>query len=320
MAKSFRITLLLAGLVAVSLVASHGAAASQAQAPRGITVTPAFQQVEISSSETEHPVSFTITNNEPSAQTINLSAADFNTLNETGGLLFVGTNPTALQKKYGLAKWLGLDQQQITLAPKQTAAVQAKVLNLPDLKPGGHYGALMLALNNASSGNRKNNVALHPIASSLLFVTKLGGDTHKLGLQAVDIKRSIFSLPGSVTLRFHNDGNTHVVPRGSVRLIDSNGTLLRKGVINENSSIILPETSRLYYVPLKQITSSSRLGHYIIKVDFRFDGTSQFRSFLKNLIYIPLGKIVSFLVLLAAAGWLVRNALIVKRKPKNKNK
>jgi hypothetical protein len=270
--------------------------------PPGITVSPAFQQANISADEPQHQVTFKITNNESTARTFDLSVQDFNTLGESGGLFFVGTNPTELQKKYGLAKWLEIPQKSITLQPKQTQTIQAQILNLPDLSPGGHYGALMLQAQSGGSSSGNNKVSVRPIASSLLFVTKIGGDTHRLSLASVSFNRTLFSLPSSVSLRFHNDGNTHVVPRGNVYIRTANGKLVSRGTINENSNIVLPETYRQINVSLQNIGGFVPLGKHSLYVDFRFDGIDIYRSYRQDFYVLQLWAIVLAILVLGGIG------------------
>lgn len=308
--KLFCLILVTAALV---LSANHKASAT-AQQPDGLTVSPAFQMVTVPVGASQQPVSFKITNNRPVAQSFSLSVADFNALNESGGLFFVGTNPTSLQKKYGLAKWISLPQASISLQPKQTMTINATILNLPDLNPGGHYGALMIAL---GGQNQPGSIAIHPIASSLLFVTKLGGDTHRMSLKSVSFDSRLFKLPSKMTLRFHNDGNTHLVPRGSVSIFNPNGKLISKGIINENSGILLPEVDRDYSVSLHKVAISNLPGKYKIKVDFRFDGLNQYRSYQKTFFYIS-GPLVSLFLIAAISAfviliWLYKNKIGTKQ-------
>lgn len=288
----------------ISLIGNVSAAPTekQAQPPKGITVSPAFQLASVKANEDQHTLNFKVTNNRPTDQTINFSVADFNTLGESGGLAFVGTNPTELQKKYGLANWVRLSQTSATIAPGQTATINASVLNDSSLAPGGHYGALLLSLDTGNASGQ-NKIALKPIASSLLFVTKVGGDTHKMALAGVDASHSIFKLPDSVNLRFKNSGNTHLVPRGIVNVTAPDGTVVKKGVINENSSIILPETYRLYSVPLKNIAHTSMPGNYKLSVDFRFDDLDQYRRYQTSLFLLPPIVILVIPLILAIAGF-----------------
>jgi hypothetical protein len=249
------------------------------QSPKGITLSPALVQATVQSTESEHQIVFHITNNEPSHQNIKISTADFNTLDESGGLVFVGTNPTHLQKKYGLAEWITLPNSSLSLEPGQTAEISATITNQSTLSPGGHYGALMLTLNDSSQSATQNKVAVQPIATSLLFVNKVGGDTHRLKLTTVNSNHNIFKLPRDITLRFYNDGNTHLIPRGTIEITDPRGKLVAKGVINENSNLLLPETYRKFSVPLKRISNSVFPGKYKITTNFRFDGYDQIRTY-----------------------------------------
>jgi hypothetical protein len=278
-------------------LAVFGGRVQAAQTPSGITVSPAFQQVSVSQAVTKQPVTFTITNDKTTAQSFTLSVADFNTLNESGGLFFVGTNPTDLQKKYGLASWISLPVKSLTLAPKQTTKIQASILNLPTLQGGGHYGALMIALDSGNNSNGANQVGLHPIASSLLFVTKLSGATYDLSLSGVTYKHSLFKLPDSVNLRFQNLGNTHLTPRGSVTISDSKGKTVSKGVLNENSGIILPQAFRQYKVDLRNVSTSKPYGNYKIALAYRFDGFNQFRTYQSTINLFPIALIIVIIII-----------------------
>lgn len=286
-------------LLVLPALALSGRAAGAAPAATGITISPAFQMVTIQPSASEQPVVFKITNNRPVAQDLSFAVRDFNTLNESGGLFFVGTNPTALQKKYGLAKWFSLPTTSLTIPAGQTATLNASIVNLPDLSPGGHYGALMISL---GDGNSAGKVGLQPIASSLLFVTKPGGDTHRLGLSSVSFSHTLFKLPGSVNLRFHNDGNTHLVPRGNVYLEDPSGKVISKGIINDDSGIILPETYRRYFVPMRTIASSNKVGKYKLRIDYRFDGFDGYRSYQKSFWHLPTIAAALAVVIFVVAG------------------
>jgi len=269
------------------LVFGRLAKAAGSSPPQGITISPAYQQISIDSSQASKPISFTITNNKPTPQTITFSSADFNTLSETGGLVFVGSNPTEIQQKYGLAQWFELPRKSLTIQPKQSVNLSADILNLASMPAGGHYGALLVSLGSGAQSGKNGDVSIHPIASSLLFVTKLGGDTHKLSLTNVYVKHSLLRLPGSVTLRFHNDGNTHLTPRGTITVYDSGHRLISKGIINENSGILLPASFRQYSVQLQRVNMPHLPGKYILNVDYRFDGISQYRRYSTSFFSMP---------------------------------
>jgi hypothetical protein len=295
----------LLGLIIVCCMQlANNVSANIAKAPTGTTVSPAFQQVQINSTETTHLLEFNVTNNSPSSETLKFSAADFNALNDSGGLFFVGTNPTQQQKQYGLASWLSLSQTTATIGPKQTVKITASITNDPSLSPGGHYGALMLALATGNTdGSKKNRVSVHPIASSLLFVNKTGGDIHKLKLTDVSFSHNLFTLPSSITLRFYNNGNTHLIPRGTVTLTSPSGKVISRGIINEDSNLILPQVYRRYSVQLNKVSSAIKPGNYKLSVNFRFDGYDQFRSYqTKVFLLAPTGLMAILIILAVLAG------------------
>jgi hypothetical protein len=166
----------------------------------------------------------------------------------------------------------------------------------------------------------KNSVGLAPIASLLIFVTKVGGDTHKLKLSKVTDNGNIFKHPTQVVLSFHNDGNTHLTPRGVVNLYDPANMLVSKGVINENSGLLLPELDRRYVVNLKSVASSQRLGNYRLTVAFRFDGLEQYRLYQTSRLFITPLSVLLIIFLLVAIWYVAFRRFGLANKLKNKLK
>ena len=282
-----------------------GRTLAAATSPTGITVSPAFAQIALKD-EAEHPVTFQITNNLSQPQTILLSTADFNSLNESGGLFFVGTNPLEIQNKYGLANWMSFSQPKVTIPPKQTASLTVVILNRADLASGGHYGALMMAIDTGTSlPGQKNKIALQPIASSLLFVDKVGGDIYRLNLTTVQAPHNFLGPPTKVTLRFQNNGNTHLTPRGTVTITDPHGKVVSRGIVNENSALILPEKARLYTVDLSKVSTPVAPGRYRLVVNYRFDGYDQFRTYQKSFFVLPFNLIALAIIVVVLAGSII---------------
>jgi hypothetical protein len=129
--------------------------------------------------------------------------------------------------------------------------------------------------------------------------------------------RSLLSLPHSVDLNFQNVGNTHLVPRGIVKVFDPSGKTVSQGTINESSSIILPQARRLYTTPLRSLISISKPGKYKIEVDFRFDGIDQVRAYQSSFWYISLPWLISIILLIGIVAYIVFRVL-TRRSTKNK--
>lgn len=297
---------LIVAFVLLFVGTGHQAIAQQKQ-PTGITISPPFQQVKMLPNEQQHELIFSITNNENFSQTVNMASVDFNTLEDSGGLLYVGTNPTEIQKKYGLAHWLSLPTDKITLQPKVTTEIHAQIVNLPSFTPGGHYGAINLSLNESGDPvNYKNSVSIHPIASALLFVTKSGGEKYDIHLDNVKTNGSFFRLPSSASLRFYNPGNVHVIPRGIVKVTEmGSGRLIKDGVINQDSQLVLPEHNRIFPVVLKSV---NRIGwgpvkNYKLSVDYRYDGIDKYTNQTINFQVWDFKLLATALISVFAVGY-----------------
>lgn len=109
-------------LLAVMIVCLPAVAMS-ATKPTGLVLTPAFQTVQIKTNDGRLPFELSITNRDTSAQTFALSAIDFGSLDEEGGVAFLGAPASELEHKYGLAAWLELSQKSVVVSPGQTVKV-----------------------------------------------------------------------------------------------------------------------------------------------------------------------------------------------------
>jgi hypothetical protein len=107
------------------------------QSPKGITLSPALVQATVQSTESEHQIVFQITNNEQAQQNIKISTADFNTLDESGGLVFVGTNPTHLQKNMVLQSGSPFQTHLYLLSRVKLRKFQPRLLTSLPYHPAG---------------------------------------------------------------------------------------------------------------------------------------------------------------------------------------
>jgi hypothetical protein len=109
------------------------------------------------------------------------------------------------------------------------------------MSPGGHYAAVVARLISDSSSDQR----VLPAVSSFLLVRKIGGEQLHLSLKKSPLFEVISTkLPQETALTFSNQGNTHIIPRGSIVIKDFFGTVVAKATINENSLYIFPGTER----------------------------------------------------------------------------
>lgn len=267
-----------AGLILIALLlpgAIHAAG--------GTTITPPLQDYVIKDGTNQ--VSVQLTNNSTGPASFKATTEDFGTLNESGGVIFINPNE---HPKYGLAQFLTVPSEELTLAPGQTVTVSVNVASA-GISPGGHYGAILFQ---QVAQEARGNVSTSAVLASLIFAHKIGGETYQLDLRSADMTKSWFHLPTTVQLRFYNGGNIHAIPRGLVRLVDARGRVVAKGVINAGSSIILPESYRQYFTTLGSIDHAALPGQYRLMIDYRYDGSNTTSHFEEQFWYVPVGATV----------------------------
>ncbi len=258
--------------------------ASVAQAS-GFTVTPMMQEVTLDEGELSETYVATVTNDTAALATFELSVIDFGSLDESGGVAFVGATG-ALEEKYALASWMQPETSELSVAPGETRSVRVRIENRENLSPGGHYGALVFKSTSVARLDVPS-VAINQIFSSLVLVKKTGGAKYGLELVSFSHPDHWFVFDRAVAPRFQNPGNVHVVPRGEVRVTDPLGRLVYRGVLNEGSAIILPETFREYPFKLFSVERAFVPGRYSLDFSYRYDGREEKELWSKQFFYFP---------------------------------
>lgn len=261
------------------------------QAEGGIGITPAVREVTLEKDQLSVSFKIGLYNGTSSNVALSLSALDFGSLNESGGIAFLGLTGQETSP-YGLKQWMNFDKDSIELEPGESRDVEVTIANQESLGPGGHYGAVIVSANSGNSDNK--DVSVVPAASSLVLLKKSGGEKLEINLDSVTAKGSIIKLPDSIEIKFHNSGNTHVVPRGIVELNGPFSSKIAKNAINETSAFVLPDSSRIIKVPLKVNQQPWLPGRYKLNIVWRYDGRDETETFAVYQWYI--GKLTLYLL------------------------
>ena len=307
--------------ISLLLIANINSASAVNAPASNITVRPFLQEVKINPTDPTKELSLTISNDSKFTQDFHFSIINFGSLDQTGGLAFEGTNVKNLNNKYGLAKWLSLDQNAVELGAEQQATIKATITNAGDLAPGAHYAAIVATA--SQPGQSAGQLTVTPKVSSLIFATKLGGEVYNIHLDSVSHNGNLWSLPSSVSLGIKSTGNTYIVPRGIVSL-RQNKTVLARGIINEQSSIVLPENVRDFDVnlmPLNKIKKGFLKTSYRLHVDYRYDGVSSYATYGTGLSVYNRATIVGIILIIIALVLLLvyRNKLLGPAADKQKS-
>lgn len=288
-------------------------------ASTGYAIEPFSQDVTLPVGQPTARYSVTLINDTAMSQSFNLTTEDFGTLNNSGGVAFLGSSSNSFSQKYGLSQWMTLDESSVTLAPGGSTSIWVTINNSSSLAPGGHYGAILATAQTAPSGKTASRVGVLEVLSSLLLVDKAGGPPPDLEMVGQTLSDHNFEMPKTVTHNFDNIGDVHVVPKGTVAVRDPFGKEVESGALNVNSGAILPGTYRVYTTPLMSLTRAWWPGPYSVTTTYSYEGGKVTKTFSTSFWYIGsyLAWATGALVLAALVGLLWLGRVIARRLRKS---
>lgn len=246
MIKSRTFNVFLISFLLVAFILPQHAQATQQGT---LEVAPAYQEVVLEKPDEEKIVKFTYTNQSTEPLSLELYPIDFKQQGENGEIGFLGRESGSYS--YSLSSFLTFESNVLDLDPGETHTFEVQVKNRQDISPGGHYAAIV-----ARQVQTAGETSVAPAVSALIFMRKSGGERFNLSVQKLTWPRFpvAFSIPSTIALTFQNAGNIHVVPYGTIEVIDSFGRVVRKGVLNTSSLIIMPESRRLVPGTLREVS------------------------------------------------------------------
>ena len=280
---------------------------AQSGGQNGISITPPTQNITIEEDQASYRLTLIVANHTNSRVDLEMSAQDFGGLDDGGGLLFLGTSPNDKWEDHRLAKWMDIKPKNFKLEPQEQAEVVVEITNDDTLAPGGHYAAVMATV---ASKEEKQNVAINQSLSSLLFINKVGGETYSLEAEQIDPQTAWWGQVEGVTATLANTGNAHVVPRGTISLQDPLDHTVAQGIINRQSSILLPGTEDSFDISLEQTGLPLWPGMYTLVLAYRYDGQDALVTTQTRVL--SLGVVASGVIILAStagAAWLLKRTL-----------
>ncbi len=227
-----------------------------------LTVAPAFSDITLTESADRAEVILEYKNGGSETVELEIGAIDFRQT-DNGVLQYVGQD--AGSYSYSLASFLTPEANTLVLDPGEKKEFTVTINNKESLSPGGHYAAVTARIISAA---KRGTARIQPSVSALILLRKTGGERFNLSLVDADWPQDlfVFRVPNSIRLTFQNEGNVHLVPYGTVELIDMFGRMTHKGVINTSSLRIFPETRRYITTDVRPIANIFPLALYSVKI------------------------------------------------------
>lgn len=265
----------------------------------GISVSPAVQTLSLGSGLLAANAPVSVANNSGADLTATVRAVDFNGNKGLSGANF--GSPTPSESPYGLAKWIETGAAQpVSLPNNKVTRLPVQVLNRPDLAPGAHYAAVVVTVGPAGGGSAKR-LNFRQELVSVILVNKLDGAN--FGLQLSDLKRGPDGspIPDNVTAEFKSTGNSFVVPRGHVDVTDGKGKLVAKGIINQESTPLLPGQTHTFTVALSRTGQKPAGDRFKLTAYYRYEGQANYNErtlYFKNSPPLLMWLLITSLIIL----------------------
>lgn len=286
-------------MILVALQGSRMIASAQTTYPEGITVIPSIKHIDLASDPPEYSIRYI--NNTAADLKLELSVQDFSEIDEDYSVNFLEPKD-AENYLYSLSSWISFENKNIELSAGDQREIKV-FIDDDRITKGGHH-AIILA--KVTQENIDEQINITPIISSLLFVRASTGREIETGeILTFRPKRSLVNFPENFILRFRNDGNVHVTPYGKVVITDILGNRVATGILNERSLNALPESIRLYEIPVKKEAKFFIPGVYTAKIDMNYGKNKKeisrteifFSQGSINFFYISLILIIGIILL-----------------------
>jgi len=206
-----------------------------------IFIEPTLSEIFINNSDENYPIPIKVTNNSENNIVINVSAIDFGTQDNSKGKPILNTKLMD-REAFGVKDFIKFERDVLRVNAGESITINAFLENSDQLFSGGHYGAILVNIQNDESN--EDVIDINYTLSSLLFINKESDEALKLILEEVSLNDTAWSLPDTAKLKFSNNNNSHLIPRGVVKIESLFNHTINKGSINLDSERVLPKTNR----------------------------------------------------------------------------
>lgn len=215
-----------------------------------MTLSPPFSQLTLTEGTSSIEQTLELQNTTDTSLEFSAAVFLFSQVDSQGTTILTDKPPSS--DTVSIADSITVSPSTFVVPAGQTQTLNVTVTNQLNLAPGGHYAAIVIRSATQSTTGTQSVV---PALSSFLLVRKVGGEQYHLSLGKVSFLDSMFryGFPNTIPLVFENQGNIHVIPRGTITVTDIWGRTVKEGTINEGSVVVLPRAQREIAVFLRSI-------------------------------------------------------------------
>jgi hypothetical protein len=279
-----------------------------------ITIAPPLIQIGLQPGES-WASGISVVNNNNYAVTLYAEPYIFKPVDETGRPHFL--SPSDLEHssdiEAGLTSWITLPQTGFTIEPGQTYILPI-VIDVPEgAAPGGHYSAILIGNKTPKNTQEGGTVSVSSSVASLIFLSVAGDVTEKGRIRDFYTEKTLYQdAEAKFSLRFENQGNVHLVPRGNIKIFNMFGKERGYIPVNSNSRYgnVLPESKRKFDFSWKSDSGLWDIGRYKAEATINYGSDLKQSTLRTTYFYIlPIVPLLQILFGLIAVGLFVSWAL-----------
>jgi hypothetical protein len=158
--------------------------------------------------------------------------------------------PQLLEREPGDAyfDWVKFDKPSFD-APNNVWQTVKMTIDVPKTAAFGYYYAVVFSREGDDKAPGKNTSALNGGSAVLVLLdTRIPGAKREVAIASFTSKHNVYEfLPASFNVKLHNTGNVHVVPHGTIFILNGKQQVAALNLNNEQGNI-LPQTNRIYPV------------------------------------------------------------------------
>lgn len=299
------------------LLLALSAGLTYAQEAMTLTVTPPLIQINLQPGET-WTSGIQVVNGNPYDLTVYAEPVLFEPAGEDGRPRFktppgVGGEST-MPDPTTLAGWLTLPRDGLSIPREQTITIPLSIHVPTDAAPGGHYAAVLIG-NRAPEGARdESSVSVTSSIASLIFLRVAGTVVEDGRIRDFSTEKMLYETPeAQLSLRFENQGNVHLQPRGDITIYNMFGK--KRGFIPINQTgeygNVMPGSIRKFTYNWKADAGLWDIGRYRAEATLGYGADSKSFAQASAIFYIlPVLPLVEVLgggiALVLFVGWALK--------------
>jgi hypothetical protein len=287
-----------------------------------LTVTPPLFQLGLQPGETWSS-SVQIVNPNPYDITVRAEPTLFRQAGATGRPEFYARG--AGEGEGTIRDWIIVPDGPIQVLREQTYSIPLYIKVPENAPPGGHYASILVG-NRAPKERAEGGVVQVSSSIAVLLFVRIAGDVDERGrIREFSTEQSVYDRASArLTLKFENQGNVHIQPRGNIVIYNMFGK--QRGMIPVNHASgygnVLPGTIRDYAFVWESNAGWWDIGRYRAEATIGYgeDGieTALAATYFYVLPIKPLAQVLgALLAFILFVSWsiraYVRKALAIER-------